>query len=83
MRVCLYVFTSYSLEILVNLESFPKCQCYPQNGTISVMRGGEDIIQRLKEKERSSTISISSRDLRIDQNFPRENWTLKNRELFA
>ena len=40
-------------------------QCYPQNGTISVMRGGEDTIQRLKEKERSSTISISSRDLRI------------------
>ena len=25
-------------------------QCYPQNGTISVMRGGENIIQRLNNQ---------------------------------
>ena len=81
MSVCLYFLLIRNIS---KFGIFPKMpQCYPQNGTISVMRGGEDIIQRLKGKERSSTISISSRDLRIDQNFPRENLTLKNRELFA
>ena len=63
MSVCLY---SLLIRNIGKFGIYPKmAQCYPQNGTISVMRGGEDIIQRLKEKERSSTISISSRDLRI------------------
>ena len=63
MSVCLY---SLLIRNISKFGIYPKMpQCYPQNGTISVMRGGEDIIQRLKEKERSSSISISSRDLRI------------------
>ena len=56
-------FTPYSLGILVKCESFPKCQCYLQNRTVSVMRGRADILQRHKESGRSS--AISSRDLRI------------------